>query len=54
MRFRMGLSGINIIPEKRREVRRTMAEKKEAPANRDKAGRFVKGQSGNPKAEEAA
>lgn len=25
-----------------------MAEKKEQPANRDKAGRFVKGQSGNP------
>lgn len=25
-----------------------MATKKEQPANRDKAGRFVKGQSGNP------
>ena len=26
-----------------------MAEKKSPPANRDKAGRFVKGQSGNPR-----
>ena len=26
-----------------------MAEKKNAPADRDKAGRFVKGQSGNPR-----